>query len=624
MNFLFPIGFFAMGGAAAVLLIYLFQRRFRPRKVSALFLWEAALRRHGGGHKLSRLESSLLMFLELLCVCLLGFALASPGCRRTESMHRLVFVLDDSMSMSAENPSDGKSSRDRACEEIMSLLSKYQPFSASFIISGETPRTLASAVTGLREADLLLSRWRPGKLSHDLAPAIDFAFQISGECPCVYLATDQAPPCNEKGEPAVRNGLVWSSFGTRLDNLAFISASRRFNEESAKEEIFAEVANFSGMEREISLCAEQDGKTLFSRKFNAPPLNGAGSDTLRFAIEVPARLDQPVRLEIMEKDAIAADNRVLLLSEAESPVKVLVAMDESGDDGKLLGANLRKAFAAAGAVAAADSASAEIVATAWPAKIADDSDRWLLSIPSAGKRLAPFYGPYICDKDSPLTANLLLEGVKWTAFDVTEPEGYVPLISYKNTALLSELRNSQGGGRNLVLNYFASSSNMQRTPAWPILFLNILKERESERPGLHRRNFRAGEAVWLRIPRGDNVSANCISGGAEALPAIADGDSHVLFKAESPGLYELRFSQSHSLDSTFAVNFLCPEESDLSGLCSCIHGQENFRSMEYAVWRDFFWIFLLAAFLVALARLMMIAKEEGAMGDALRKDGGTP
>ena len=88
---------------------------------------------------------------------------------------------------------------------------------------------------------------------------------------CVYLATDQPPPEKEKGEPSLRDSLTWNSFGEKSDNLAFISASRKFNESSGKEEIFAEIANFSDESKDFNFQIGRDGKILFEKRYKANP-----------------------------------------------------------------------------------------------------------------------------------------------------------------------------------------------------------------------------------------------------------------------------------------------------------------------------------------------------------------
>ncbi len=611
MHFLIPAGLWALSGLVVVAAIYFFQRRFRPHKINALFLWQAALRRHGGGYKISWIETSLLLLLEIVAVAMLALAIASPGCKKSEKKHRMVFVLDDSASMSANDSTDGTSSCDRAKDEILSTLSKYSPFDASFIISGEIPKTAGSGISEISEAKKILSTWHPKKISHDIETALDLAFLAGEVDSCVYLATDIAPPSNEKGETILRKGLIWNSFGKKLDNLAFVTASRKFNSISGKEDIFAEIANYSPHKKQINLRAQRGGEILFDRKFLVPATS-ENSETLRVNIEIPARLDFSLSLSITEKDAILQDNSLLLISEKKPIVKTFIAISDNSDENNILIRYLVKALNATGAEISKNANNADII-------ISRNQDNWTVNqawrliFPREDKHLSPFYGPYISDNKSALTENLNLEGIRWTAFAENTMPGAIPLISYRNTLLFYEIISpSTQNSRFFIMNYFITQSNLHHTSAWPVFFLNLLTERVKMLPGMHRKNFRLGENISVKIPLGDSLSLLYSEPDTtEQISFTVDEFGSAVFRPEFSGLCDLRFSQAKELSTPFAVNFLCPEESDLTNLKSCVYGTENFKTIEYSVWQNFSWIFLLLTLLFALTRSFMIIKKEG-------------
>lgn len=177
------------------------------------------------------------------------------------------------MSMSAINPNSGLSSLDRAKSEIKKILFENTPFSASFILSGENPQIIASSVSDIADLIRIFSLWKAKKQYHNLNRSPDLAYQIRDKKSCVYFASDQPPPLDEKGEPILRDNLIWSSFGERADNFAFITASQRFNQNSGKEEIFAEIANFSNDAKVFTFQIERDQKIIFKKNIQQNLLN---------------------------------------------------------------------------------------------------------------------------------------------------------------------------------------------------------------------------------------------------------------------------------------------------------------------------------------------------------------
>ena len=80
--FLNPLGLLALLAIPTVAALHLFRRRFRPRRVSAVFLWNLEDRTPLAGRTRERLLRSPSLWLELLAALALALALAGPraGC----------------------------------------------------------------------------------------------------------------------------------------------------------------------------------------------------------------------------------------------------------------------------------------------------------------------------------------------------------------------------------------------------------------------------------------------------------------------------------------------------------------------------------------------------------------
>ncbi|MGI9244277.1 MAG: vWA domain-containing protein [Verrucomicrobiales bacterium] len=101
MFFANPWGFLALLGVPAFLLIHALRHRPERYLTNTLFLIDAQLHDPGGGRRLRRLRRSAQLWLRLLLVALIAWALAKPTVLRKDSSRRIVLVIDTSASMSA-------------------------------------------------------------------------------------------------------------------------------------------------------------------------------------------------------------------------------------------------------------------------------------------------------------------------------------------------------------------------------------------------------------------------------------------------------------------------------------------------------------------------------------------
>ena len=75
MQFLEPMGAWALLALAAVLAFYLLKRQYEERTVPSTYLWRMALRDESASRPLERLRRSLLLILQLLAAALFALAL---------------------------------------------------------------------------------------------------------------------------------------------------------------------------------------------------------------------------------------------------------------------------------------------------------------------------------------------------------------------------------------------------------------------------------------------------------------------------------------------------------------------------------------------------------------------
>ena len=79
MIFTTPLGLLALLSVPAIVAIHLFRRRFPPRQVAGLFLWQSARQVPQGGGRLDRLPITASLLLE--CLAALALSLILAGAR---------------------------------------------------------------------------------------------------------------------------------------------------------------------------------------------------------------------------------------------------------------------------------------------------------------------------------------------------------------------------------------------------------------------------------------------------------------------------------------------------------------------------------------------------------------
>lgn len=566
MIFSVPWAWLGLLAVPALAAIYLLRRRVRRRTVSSLLLWRGAPRRHEGGRRLERFEAPLAFWLELAVLLLLVAAAAGPAVPTPESRRPLVVVLDDSFSMLAADAAPRTAARQALDDE----LATGRHSTVTLVLAGERPRLLGSGPLEPARVPGALAGWRATAPAASLAEAASYARELGGPRARILVLTDQ-PPDAEIGEPQ----LSWRAFGRPLANLAVVQAVRARTEGEEEGSCLLEVANLSSRPATARLRIRVgDAERPAVRSI---ALEANGRDRVRF--RVPA--GQAVRAAL-EADALTIDDTAVLLPETAPRVRVTNAVRDPAlarlvDE--TLAATGRARTVAEGADLVVADGDAEVAGEAWTARI----------VAEPGARL--YLGPFVLDRDHPLTEGLSLRGVVWAAAPRAAED--LPVVSAGDVPLVVD-REREGGAHDVVVRLDADLSTVQRTPDWPILWWNLLEWRASAAPGLRRRNARLGETVTLTVARGvEAVDWRPPEGGESRLPAIA---GRVEVGAEEPGVHELGGER-------FAVNALAPGESDLRRAAGGSWGGWSDPGDASWGYRPLGWLFLLLALTLATVHL---------------------
>ncbi len=544
-----PLGLLALLAVPGVLALHLFRRRFRPRTVSALFLWAARERNPQAGRRLERLWSSPSLWCELLGALLLALAIAGPrGCAAGEARH-LVAVVDGSASMGAGAGGDSALERARARFEA-ELADLPAGSRATLIASGPRPRLLAGPAAPAEQARAALRAFEPRAPHHDPDIALALALELAVDGEVLWL-TDRLPA--DPPDPRIE----LEACGRPLANVGLVGA-RREHTLGGGERLTLVVASFADAPSERRLVVRADDVVLAQRELRLEP-----GERRVLELDLPAAegLEGLAVLAELSPDAFALDDRAALVAEPRRVVSL--AVDLELDAARRLG--LAEGDSPAGRWARSVPRTVEHLGPRGPHLALGRAPTggpatWCVVLEDLGAARADFVGPFFAERNHPLLEGLTLEGLVWSADPELLLPG-VPLVSAGNLPLLSEERD----GERLVLrlNLDPERSSLARSPDWPILLANLVEARRRELPGPARTNLALGESLVHRPATPTALTLRSPSGRERTFEVR---DTLVIDDLDEPGIHELTAAGAQA--ARFALSFLDATESDLRELSS--------------------------------------------------------
>jgi hypothetical protein len=582
-----PLAFWGFLALPVLVGIYWLRTRHRRYPVSSLMLWIDPQESPQGGTRIDRLRTPLLFFLELLALTLLVLAAADPHLPLRESVRPLIVVLDDSFSMQAAGE---RSPRNKAVKALAEELKRRPRPWVRFLLAGDGTQALGETAHTTPEALDRLREWRCPAATSRLEEALSFASELGGDLPLLLVLTDREPPTElHKGR------IQWWAFGQPRSNLAIVNAARTPHE--AGERCLLEIANFTDNAEETTLVLETGEPP---KEWQRSSLRLAPRETRRVILTLPERT--PVLHARIDDDDLSIDNRVSLLPLAARPVRTMVRIKD-----ETLRTLMDKALGATRHAQKVED-QPDIVFINGTETPKEAGGAWVVQI-LAERDAVPYAGPFVLDRNHPLTEGLSLQEVVWGAGKEQKIPGS-PVILAGNVPLLTDQERRDAGPsavrHELRLRLRPELSTLPDAPGWPILIWNLLQWRASEKPGLHRVNFRLGEQVALTFatPRPTVVVVH--PDGSRQVVSVQD--RRLTVRPDEVGVWSIEAEEESAF---FAVNALSANESDLSG---CVSGRwgdwldETSLRLEY---QSIAWILLLLVVAIATLHLLLVARGRG-------------
>ena len=571
-----PVAFWGFFALPILVGIYWLRTRHRRHPVSSLMLWLDPRESPQGGTRIDRLRTPLLCFLELRILTLLVLAASEPRLPLRESVRPLIVVLDDSFSMQA---GDERSPRRQAVKALEDELKRQPRPSVRFLLAGESTQALGETAYSTVEALERLHEWHGHAATSRLEETLSFAGELGGELPLLLVLTDREPPMElHKGR------VQWWAFGQPRANLAIVNATRTPHENG--ERCLLEIANYSENVEETALVLETGEPALEWRRST---LHLKPRERRRVVLTLPEKT--PLLRARIDDDELAIDNRVSLLPVPVRPVRTMVRIKD-----KTLANSIDKALKATRQAELVQK-QPEIVFSDGADAPEEFGDAWIVRL-LAERDAVPYTGPFVLDRNHPLTEGLSLQGVVWGA-GKAQPIPGAPVILAGNVPLLTD-EETRTHGHELHLRLRPDLSTLPDAPGWPILIWNLLQWRSADKPGLHRVNYRLGEQVALTFaePR-ETVVVVHPDGRRERMPVP---ERRLIVRPDDVGIWSI---EADDESASFAVNALAADESDLT---SCVSGRwgdwldETSLRLEY---QSIAWLLLLLVLAIATLHLFL-------------------
>lgn len=580
-----PLFFVALAALALLPVIYFLFRRSRRKTVSSLMLWENQLKSRKSGMVFKRLPLPLTFLLEVLIIVFMTLAAVGFMLSRAGNTSPLTLVLDDSFSMRAGLPSP----KEKSLERIRRMLKDFPGRETRIIFAGRTVRSAGSFSQPAQVLDVL-KNWDCESPSADLKTALALAKKLNIPKGRIQVFTDHLPWQNEF-EPEIS----WNALGTPLDNIAIITAARS-SRAGGRDRCMLIIANLSDKAVNTTLTIEFPGS---NRKALSQTLALSAGKERKVSVDMPAGTGDA--MFTLSTDELEFDNRVVLLPERSSPLRVQLDIEDEST-----AAMINKALSGVGHAVISPLAPQLVISdkpeTAGTAPV----HHRLILVPVPEGR--SFSGPYTVNRTHPVSDGIDLKGVVWGADPNVELEGS-PLILVGNTPLISLVEN-HSGAKKLYMLFDPARSTLQHTPNWPVLFWNLTGWLADIQPGMQRRNHRAGAVIDFRAPRGvSRINLTDPHGASSALNTSAGR----LISADVPGRYSLTLEGSDELkDSSyeFQVNPLNYNESDLRQCRTELISRPGTFAEMLKDYIDISWIFMLIALALLLWHWYLIRRTD--------------
>ncbi|MEM9016989.1 MAG: BatA domain-containing protein [Verrucomicrobiota bacterium] len=536
-----PLGFWALLGIPAVLLIHFLQRQSQVLPSSTLFLLDAIDRQSLQGKKIDRLRNSIPLWLQLLAVLLLTWLLVEPRWDRESVVQRIVVVIDSSASMQAFQ----EEAVATLGEEIPPLTTALHELSLTLLESHSegSPLYRGDSIPDMLD---VVRGWTPSNSAHSPEAALRIGRSVAGAEGTLILLTDheiEVPfggALLAVGEPIQNVGFAGSRIEKRGEEVAWEVTVINHSDSPQTREWRLSVGEQVTAPRALSI--EPDEVRTLSGKF---PENGA-----------------QIRL-LLSPDRFPPDDTLFLLP--PSPKPILTAQDVEREVQPLVASLLRSIENAPlfGTVDSPQEIPDLVFATYNPLQPEDLPPQ---SVVLLHQKSVPreFFSGAIAMENHPLTKHLNWQGLIARKTPSIPAAAGDEVLLWQGDHPLIILR-ILPDRRQLLFNFDVAQSNAARIPAFVILIHRFVDLLRQDKVAFSSQNFELRQFLDLAVERGEEAPSLQLASSEGTLNISAD--RHRILRAPSrPGVFSVRQGDTVLLSGT--ANFADTREADFSNALS--------------------------------------------------------
>jgi len=321
MSFLAPAALGLLGLLPVILILYFLKLKRKEQEISSTYLWRKTIQDLRVNSPFQKLRKNLLLWLQLLLLALLVFALARPAMNAGVSAgQRYICLVDTSASMAARDmpPSRIERAQREALRLISDMAAEDQMMLMTFDVQPAVVVPFTNVKGRLRDA---VRGLRARETSTDFRQAVDLVRALSQDVPNVhlFLLSDGAFDARGIEAPPIEFTCV-NCGGAAAHNVGITAVeARRDIEDWTQQQIFARVENFGPDAADVRVELSMNGRLCDARTLTvAPHTSGA-------AVFANPNLSEGIaHLTLSPEDDLAADNQAWLVIKKATPVKTLV------------------------------------------------------------------------------------------------------------------------------------------------------------------------------------------------------------------------------------------------------------------------------------------------------------
>jgi Ca-activated chloride channel homolog len=601
MRFLSASALWWLSLSAIIILFYLLKLKRKRRVVPSVLLWQRALEEMEANAPFRRLRRNLLMLLQLAALAAIVLALARPlVTTRALAAGSTIIIIDTTASMSATDE-DGRTRLERARAIAREMIDGLGSGDRAAVIESSSRvvvrqaltsdrAALWSAIGDVRETDAAGSLSDAVRLSEQIAKAERDAHVV------VISDGGGAPVSSDLAYGGARveqtSALRFVRVGRRANNVGIVAMNTRSRQAGARRELFASIANFGEITRDLGVELKLDEKLVDARTISVA---AGGRSALIFDSLPPS--GGMAELKLITEDDLAADNTAYTFVPDARRTRVGVA---SNNQFLLQALAVNTELDARKIDSTADVSDLDCIVSEGavdPDILKIDTPLLAINPPDlegAWQREAERERPEITsvDRSHPVNNYLSYADLHIESSTARKVASWLrPIVSGGNDAMISA---GETGGRRVVLVSFdPAKSDLPLKVEFPILLINSINWLAGREAATADRTVRVGQPFTIQTS-GPSVSLTTPDGETQE---VAARDSTAVFADTfRAGVYQIGGGQPFAASLTSEAESDTTPRETLKTRAGEVSGEAETFYSEREWWR---WIAMLA--LVVLA-----------------------